>query len=83
MKQLFQQQGYTLGTISHQIYHNIFNAYIHGETSLDHVSLFFSTLEGSFFTDLEQVMCVWSDVALIEIMPGFPQNNRLFHAAVG
>jgi hypothetical protein len=66
MMQLFQQHRYRLGTRSHEVYKSIFHAYIHGKTSLDHVRLFFSTLGGSFFTELGQDMCVWGTIAYVE-----------------
>lgn len=66
MQQLFAQQGFILGKYSEAVHQIILRKYIDGETSLDHVCLFFSTLGGSFFTNTSHSSCVWTEIAWIE-----------------
>jgi hypothetical protein len=84
MVQLFQQQGFAIGTFSQQIHQVILKAYITGETSLDHVRLFFSTLGGSFMTKPQKNMCIWCEIALIECESGrHPQTMDEFKLKMG
>ncbi len=79
MEQLFALQGFILGKNSGALHQIILRAYIDGETSLDHVRLFFSTLGGGFFTNTIQNWCVWTDIAWIEGRSStFPKTLEAF-----
>lgn len=66
MRQLFAEQGFKLGNYMQDVHQLILRAYIQGETTLDHVRLFFNNLGGSYFTNKERSMNVWGEIVWIE-----------------
>ena len=66
LHQLFAQQGFKLGQMAQAVHLKILKAYLHGETTLDHVRAFFTQLGGGFFTNASQTMCIWNELAWLE-----------------
>lgn len=78
MGQLFSTQGFILGQKSQAVHQAIFRAYINGTTTLNHIKLFFQHLGGSFYTNQDQNICVWNEIAFIETHSPLPEDFNQF-----
>ena len=83
MRTLFFQYGFQLGQISQFVHHKILRAFIEGTTRIDLVHLFFHELGGSFYTNPDQNICVWNEIAQIEIKTTAPSDYNEFLQKLG
>lgn len=78
MGHLFSTEGFNLGQKFQAVHQEIFRAYINGTTTLNHIQFFFQHLGGSFYTNRDQNMCVWNEIAFIETHSLLPEDFNQF-----